>query len=399
MAEKTDQEIIEELGLEQDNSQTTEEDTLQLVDNEENSSSDNSEEENIQNNEENVEYEDNTIENEDLDEEPIQKKKPKILKILIGVIAALSVVLTLGTILFLAGFFDEEEKAPQTKAKPVKVEKKAEIDVNIDDIDKNKLNQKLKMLTKTEILNKEQLEAEERKIKEEERKKEEAKQKAIEEQKRKEEEKIAKEKEALEKEKQLLEERQMAIKKEQEEFLKLQEQIKKEFEEQKAIIFKEIEEQKKNIKPVEVKEVKKVIETNNNNVEQIIENAINEDKDATIIVEPNTGTNEEIQKEVTIAVPTKEEANDVMNANLFLPFINVAIIKGELHKSYLDKVESFDKKISLCRDSKNRIEIYFGPYESSVERNKVFNALMDNGFKDSFLVDFTKEEYQKRCNY
>ncbi|RXJ90193.1 hypothetical protein CRV01_03255 [Arcobacter sp. CECT 8983] len=395
MAEKTDQEIIEELGLEQDNNQTNEEDTLQLVDNEENSSSDNPVEENIQNTEENLEYEDNTIENEDLDEEPIQKKKPKVLKILIGVIAALSVILTLGTILFLAGFFDEEEKVQKPIVKQVKEEKKPEVDINIDDIDKNKLNQKLKMLTKTEILNKEQLEAEERKIKEEERKKEEAKQKAIEEEKRKAEEKIAKEKEALEKEKQLLEERQMAIKKEQEEFLKLQEQIRQEFKEQKAKIFKELEEQKNIIKPVEVK---KVVETSNN-VEQIIENAINEDKDTTVIIEPNSNTNEEEKKEVAIAIPTKEEANDVMNSNLFLPFINVAIIKGELHKSYLDKVESFDKKISLCRDSKNRIEIYFGPYESSVERNKVFSALMDNGFKDSFLVDFTKEEYQKRCNY
>lgn len=392
MAEKTDQEIIEELGLEQDNNQATDTDTLQPVNSDENLSADNPSEENNSDTETNEEYDSNTIENEDLDEEPIQKKKPKILKILIGVIAALSVVLTLGTIMYLAGFFDDEEnKEPQAKAQAVKVEKKP--DVNIDDIDKNKLNKKLQMLTKTEILNKEELEAEEKRIQEEEKRKEEAKQKAIEEEKRKEEERIAKEKEALEKEKQLLEERQMTIKKEQEEFLKLQEQIKQEFEAQKAKIFEELQKEKESMtsKPVE--------ETTKTNVEKIIEKTINNEQ---------TSTNQETEvtqnqmvdtKEEMIPPAPKEEQNDIMNANLFLSFINVAVIKGDLHKSYLDKVESFDKKISLCRDSKNRIEIYFGPYESPVERNKVFNSLMDNGFKDAFLVDFTKEEYQKRCNY
>ncbi|WP_417333935.1 hypothetical protein [Halarcobacter sp.] len=392
MAEKTDQEIIEELGLEQDNNQATDTDTLQPVNSDENLSADNPSEENNSDTETNEEYDSNTIENEDLDEEPIQKKKPKILKILIGVIAALSVVLTLGTIMYLAGFFDDEEnKEPQAKAQAVKVEKKP--DVDIDDIDKNKLNKKLQMLTKTEILNKEELEAEEKRIQEEEKRKEEAKQKAIEEEKRKEEERIAKEKEALEKEKQLLEERQMTIKKEQEEFLKLQEQIKQEFEAQKAKIFEELQKEKESMtsKPVE--------ETTKTNVEKIIEKTINNEQ---------TSTNQETEvtqnqmvdtKEEMIPPAPKEEQNDIMNANLFLSFINVAVIKGDLHKSYLDKVESFDKKISLCRDSKNRIEIYFGPYESPVERNKVFNSLMDNGFKDAFLVDFTKEEYQKRCNY
>ncbi|WP_417326608.1 hypothetical protein [Halarcobacter sp.] len=394
MAEKTDQEIIEELGLEQDNNQTTDTDALQPVDGEENPSSNNLSEENNSDVETNEEYDSNTIENEDLDEEPIQKKKPKVLKILIGVIAALSVVLTLGTIMYLAGFFDDEEsKEPQAKAQAVKVEKKPEIDVNIDDIDKNKLNKKLQMLTKTEILNKEELEAEEKRIQEEEKRKEEAKQKAIEEEKRKEEERIAKEKEALEKEKQLLEERQMTIKKEQEEFLKLQEQIKQEFEAQKAKIFEELQKQKESMpsKPVE--------ETTKTNVEKIIEKTINNEQLSTN-QETEVTQNEIVEtKEEMIPPAPKEETNDIMNANLFLSFINVAVIKGDLHKSYLDKVESFDKKISLCRDTKNRIEIYFGPYESPVERNKVFNSLVDNGFKDAFLVDFTKEEYQKRCNY
>lgn len=83
----------------------------------------------------------------------------------------------------------------------------------------------------------------------------------------------------------------------------------------------------------------------------------------------------------------------------FLSFINVATIKGDLYKSYLDKVEKYDKKLSLCRDLKNRIEIYFGPYQSQEEREKVFNQLIENGFKQAYLVDFTEDEYKKRCEY
>ena len=380
MAEKTDQEIIEELGLEQNDSQNTEKETFESQENGEDISESNNLEENS-----NELYEDDTIENEDLDEKPIQKKKPKLLKVLMSIIAILSIVLTLGTILYLAGFFDDEQKKePQIKAQAVETKQNSEVDIK--DIDKNKLNNKLKRLTKTEILDKEELEAEERRLEEEARKKEEARIKAIEEARKKEEERLAKEKEALEKEKQLLEERQKAIKKEQEEFLKLQEQIKKEFEEQKAQIFNELEKQKNTISKDVAEEDSKT------NVETIIEKTINNQTATQVTQKP-------IEEEIVNTQVTQEDSNNDMGGNLFLQFINVAIIKGDLHKSYLDKVESIDKKISLCRDTKNRIEIYFGPYESTTERNKIFNTLIDNGFKDAFLVDFTKEEYQKRCNY
>ncbi len=48
---------------------------------------------------------------------------------------------------------------------------------------------------------------------------------------------------------------------------------------------------------------------------------------------------------------------------------------------------------------KNRIEIYVGPYDSTKERQKVYNLLLENGFKEAYLVDLTKEEYEKRCKY
>lgn len=379
MAEKTDEEIIEELGLEQNANKQEEigkneevDDSLEPM----NESSQN--EDNLEMVEENQEENNQTIENEDFEDAPIQKKQSKLFRVLIGVIASLSVVLTIGIILYLTGFFEEETKKEQKKVNPIEVNKK-DASVDIEEIDKNKLNKKLQMLTKTEIMNKEELEAEEKRIAEEKRKEEEAKKRAIEEEKRKEEERIKQEKEALEKEKELLAQRQELIKKEQEDFIKFQEEIKKEFELQKQQLLDEIEKQK------------------NPTTNTSLENPSNSDTQTSLNV--NDIVNNTIQNQEENVIEEKAETSSTMNSKLFLPFINVATIKGNLYKSYLDQIETFDKKISLCRDSKNRIEIYFGPYTSSSERNKVFDSLLENGFKEAYLVDFTKEEYEKRCKY
>ena len=381
MAEKTDEEIIEELGLEHNNNKTEigkdeeVEESLEamndLPNDEDSSYNDNTQKEENTN---------KTIENEDdYEEMPIQKKQSKLFKILIGVIASLSVILTIGIILYLTGFFEEEVKnAPQEKAKPIEINNNDD-SVDINELDKNKLNKKLQLLTKTEIMNKEELEAEEKRIAEEKRKEEEAKQKAIDEKKRKEEEKIQKEREALEKEKELLNQRQEAIKKEQEEFIKFQEEIKKEFEIQKEQLLKEIEKRKDNNEKIS-NDIVSNTETSLD-INEIINNTIDEKQEKNVE-----------EKSENIIDPT-------MNSKLFLPFINVVTVKDNLYKSYLDRIETFDKKISLCRDSKNRIEVYFGPYSSITERNKVFNSLLENGFKEAYLVDFTKEEYEKRCKY
>lgn len=94
-----------------------------------------------------------------------------------------------------------------------------------------------------------------------------------------------------------------------------------------------------------------------------------------------------------------QKSEETKEINTFLSFINVATIEGELYKSFLDKVTKIDNNVSLCRDNKNRVEIYFGPYYSNNEREKVLNNLLENGFKYSYSVDFTQEEYNKRCKY
>jgi hypothetical protein len=388
MAEKTDEEIIKELSLEASNDISDEAALEELtikddnIDNKDNTSNESTNETN-----EKVEKtNENVIENEDKDDDelsskkedidpdeiPVQKKQSKLQKILIGVVSFLVLIIILGTILYFTGFFDPE---PVKKVEQV-VQKKPEPQIvfDEDEINKKSLNQKLTRLTKTEIMNKEELEAEEQRIKEEERKKKEEEQKAIEEKKKEEEAKLAAQLAKIEAEKQALKEQQDKIKQEQENFLKLQEEATKEFEKKKNELLSSLENNSNNT----MQNTGTVEETQNEST-----NTEDENKEENLEEEPANNQDLEVNKEI----------------NTFLSFINVATIKGELYKSFLDKVTAIDKNVSLCRDNKNRVEIYFGPYYSNNEREKVLNNLLEKGFKYSYSVDFTQEEYEKRCKY
>lgn len=380
MAEKTDEEIIKEVGLETSNNDITPEEALEelSLDNdsdksfevvtdpniESNDSESKTKKNDSKNNKDN--NSDNNIQEDDKKDEPltIQKKQPKIYKILMGVVAFLLLILVVGVILYFLGFFDPEkpEKMPEKKVEMKKA--KAEIEFDTKDLNKKRLNKKLTMLTKHEIMNRNELEAEEKRIKEEERLKKEAEEKAIAEKKKKEEEKLAAQYAKIEKEKLILEEQQKEIKEKQESFLRMQEEAAMKLEEKRAELFRELEEQK-----------------NSNNVMEPIANE------------------EEIPDVEESMVVENKQTNEENKNNTFLSFINVATIKGNLYKEFLDEIEKYDKKISLCRDYKNRIEIFFGPYESNKEREKILDKLLNNGFKESYLIDFTNEEYQKRCKY
>lgn len=391
MAEKTDEEIMKEVGLE--SKELTPEEALEELSLDDDNSlepvskedADELKVEDVRLTEESNtnETNENVIANEDKDDEksdessqekneadleeeiPVQKKQPKILKILIAVAVFLGLIIVIGAVLYFIGFFDPEPVEKPKEVKQMVKEVKPEVDVDIKDLDKNRLNKKLTMLTKHEIMNKKELEAEEERIKEEERKKKEAQEKALEEKKKKQEEALAAQYAKIEEEKKILQEQQAAIKKEQEEFLKMQDQLKMQLEETKAQLLNELKMQE------QMKEDEEVIE------------------------EPSEG-NMPKEDESMMEEETKEESS---LSNSFLSFINVATIKGELYKSFLDDVMKYDKNIALCRDSKNRIEIYFGPYDSQKERQKVLNSLLENGYKESYLVDFTNEEYIKRCKY
>ncbi|XPV69252.1 MAG: hypothetical protein ACNI25_01450 [Halarcobacter sp.] len=358
MAEKSDEDIIKEVGLDNDK---------QSVD-----GTTNVEEENQEKVEENTQepileeielpqQEENTTGDEKVNKK-IQKRQPKILRIMITVIAILFSLLAIGLMLYFLGFFtpDEDPKEITKTQASANEQRKNQIDININELDEKKLNKKLTTLTKHEIMNKHELEAEEKRIKEEEEKRIAAEKKAQEDKKKKMQEEIDAQYAKIDEEKKLLSEQQKQIKEEQEKFLALQKQLKDELEIKKTELLQELD-------------TKKSME--------------------------NTPSGKVVNNQEA-NIPQEQTNNEVMqSSNQFLSFINVATIKGELLKSYLDKLLTFEKNVSLCRDPKNRIVIYFGPYGTDGERKKVYDELMNNGYKQAYLSDLTNEEYEKRCKY
>lgn len=376
MPDKSDEEIIKEVGLESSKDISHEEALEEL---------------NIRDDGdllEPVEDKDKVIANEDKDDMdtsrmikedeidqdsiPVQKKQPKIYKILIGIAGFLALILIAGAVLYFTGFFDPKPVETPTPApqEAQKVEVKKEVQFNSEEIDKQALNKKLSMLTKHEIMNKEELEAQENRIKEEERLKKEEEERIIEEKRKEEEARLAAQYAKIEEEKQALEEQQNRIKQQQEDFLKQQQALLEEIEMQKAQFLADIEN-------------KKMLE------------------EPTLAQEPvQTMENPPMDEMNNENTPLEEEKEGKIATNLsFMSFINVAIIKGELYKSFLDNIQKVDQTISLCRDDKNRIEIYSGPYYSEKEREKAFNTFIQKGFKEAYYVDLTQEEYMKRCKY
>ena len=105
-------------------------------------------------------------------------------------------------------------------------------------------------------------------------------------------------------------------------------------------------------------------------------------------------------EQATIEDTQKKNLTKEANAkNEFLLFINVVKIKGVLYKKYLDKIITINPNVKLCRDEKNRIEIYYGPFKNSEERSELLDKLIKNKFSEAYELEFTQEEFDKRCNY
>ncbi|MDX4067041.1 hypothetical protein Q6A87_04190 [Aliarcobacter skirrowii] len=125
--------------------------------------------------------------------------------------------------------------------------------------------------------------------------------------------------------------------------------------------------------------------------------------------EPTNNIN--IQKEIEISKESKSlivfedksknedtKALDI-NKYEFLKIISVAKIKGNLKKSYYDKIYNIDSSVLLCRDSLGNIEIYFGPFKDNTKQENLLNRLLEAGFSEAYNLEMEKEEFNKRCNY
>jgi hypothetical protein len=277
-----------------------------------------------------------------------QKKVPFLNKILFGLVAFLLLVLIVGVVLFFMGFFDPEKEVKVEKIQKKEIKAEKENRFNIKDINSKKLNKQLLLLTNKNMIEEEnnnQLEKqeEEKKIKKEEEKKEK--------------EALAIEEENISKEKMLLENK------------------KQELEKQKA--------------ELEILKNEAILLRNEMiNNKELLETQKEEAKLKEI---------EEIDKIILPVIDKKKET--IQHENKFVSLINVAKIKGNLYKSYLDKITAINSDIKLCRDDINRIEIYYGPFKDNSLRNDLYNKLQEKGIENSYKVELTKEEFDRRCNY
>ncbi|WP_419765560.1 MAG: hypothetical protein ACNI28_03455 [Arcobacter sp.] len=308
----------------------------------------------------------------------VQKKQSKIVRILIIVVSILLTFVSIGVLLYFIGFFDPEPAKTEVKTETPKVQKD-EYQFKEADIDANRLNKKLNLLTKYEIV--ENSATEEKKA-------------------------IEKENLYLEAKKQLEMERQAQIERIKEAERKRLEMtlppVQKE-EDISQTIDKEIE---KVIEKEETPEVVAVVEVNNNEVAEEETKAeekqpvkTNEEQvsspDAVIVkVEDSQVTAVEPVTPVAVIEPIMEE-----KTSQFVKVIKIATKSQDIYKSFLDKIYSVSDNVTLCRDYQNNVEIFIGPFDDDLSRDKISKEYASKYNIDAQEYDYTIEEYDKRCNY
>lgn len=269
-----------------------------------------------------------------------EQKKSKLKKILIILVAVLLVVVLIILTLFFTGVFDKEEeiKTPVQNLKKELEVKEENYKFDLKSIDSKKLNEQLTQLTNQ----------------------------SLSEEKSSEYQKIKAERKKLEEEKKELE----LIKKEKEELLK-----QKEILEQKK---NELEKSKTNVEELKQITKEEVTPSENNKAEKQTEN--------------NDTKNSNNESSLTVKKEIKKTEN-------FLLFINVATIEGSLLKNFLDDLTKINADILLCRDDINRIEVYYGPFKNEEDRKALLNKLLEGNFKESYGVELTEIEFNRRCKY
>ncbi|AYJ79474.1 hypothetical protein AN286_04720 [Aliarcobacter cryaerophilus ATCC 43158] len=147
-----------------------------------------------------------------------------------------------------------------------------------------------------------------------------------------------------------------------------------------------------NIKEIKKEEISKTEEIKEEKKEEVIS-----DKNGiSLAVNSETKTKDNNQEKNSNLIDEPTKITESLN---FVKLINVAKIKGSLNKKYLDKVVEVNANILLCRDDENIIELYYGPFLEDSLRDDLLSKLIKNGFKESYSLEMTKEEFDKRCNY
>lgn len=156
-------------------------------------------------------------------------------------------------------------------------------------------------------------------------------------------------------------------------------------------------------KNIEINSETKESETIKNSDEPIETKTILEDekKEPASNIKQKIEISKESKSLIVFEEKSKNEdikASDI-NKYEFLKIISVAKIKGNLKKSYYDKIYNIDSSVLLCRDALGNIEIYFGPFKDSTKQENLLNRLLEAGFSEAYNLEMEKEEFNKRCNY
>lgn len=151
-----------------------------------------------------------------------------------------------------------------------------------------------------------------------------------------------------------------------------------------------------------IEEIKKdLVEVKSDIKEEKKEEATSKLADAKVSNPPlDNNTIPGIEKPINNSLENSENKT-IKKDNLieFSKLINVAKIKGNLQKKFLDKAVAIDSNILLCRDDKNNIELYYGPFNDDSLRDILLNKLLKAGFKEAYTLEMSKDEFDKRCNY
>jgi hypothetical protein len=314
----------------------------------------------------------------DDDEHSVQKKQSKVVRLLIIIVSMLLTLVSICVVLYFVGFFDPEP-VKEVKKEEIKEIPKDEYKFNPTDIDANRLNKKLNLLTKYEIVENSD----------------------IEEQKAKEKENLY-----LEAKKQLEMERQAEIERIKDaERKRMQEQLPPiQKEDISENIDKEIEkviekEEPRTVEPTVVTEKEVMKEETPVKTEEVA----NQEQQPTAIEEKKV---EETQtSEVTPIVETttvKEEPKVIEEkpkVSQFVKVIKISTKSQDVYKSFLDKIYSVSDNITLCRDYNNNVEIFVGPFDDDLSRDNIAQEYLNKYNISVEIYDYTTEEYDKRCNY
>lgn len=281
---------------------------------------------------------------EDVQEYGVQKKLGKLQKILIGVVGSLLLIVIIGLVLFFIGFFDPQEPIEeptdqtQTQVEPI-IEEKPQYIFKAEDIDENRLNKKLALLTKYELVEDVEME----------------KQKAL----------------------------------EQQEILNninpQEEQKTQEETPSQQVQENTANNQEENNTQTTEQQTQEIIQTTTPVEEEVIE----QPQLVLDITQENTEQNDEA---VNLIPPVYE-------GEKFLKFIQVATLKYKLYNSFLNQIKDIDARISICKYKENQTQIFIGPFENENNRDILIKKINETIVNDAFKIEFTQEEFDSRCNF